>query len=356
MHAIRRAASLLMLCALGCGGDDLVLPPNTGPVQVMMIQGDHQEGATGAPLPDSLRVRLVDTLGNGVAGREVSWVVALGGGSIAPETDTSDADGYASAEWTLGQEAGANAARAVLPEAGFVTFTAVASKGKSGGGGGAGGATPSPDRSSVSATPDSIAVGSASSTITVTVRDAQGHPVAGAVVSLATSGAGNTLTQPPGPTGADGVAQGTVVGTESGVIVVTATVNGSVPLNQTAQVTVTGGGTSVTHLVFRLQPPHDVAVGEQMRLEVALADANDNVVPLTGILLYLGLFSEPGDVTTNKRLIGNRFVATDSGVAVFELGVNTPGSYVFRALTDQLPELGPHGPEPYLFSLPFNVH
>jgi len=319
-----------------------------------MIQGDHQEGATGMPLPDSLRVRVVDTLGNGISGRQVSWMVALGGGSIVPETDTSDADGYASAQWTLGQEAGANAARAVTPEAGFVTFSAVANA-QSGGGGGGGGPVPSPNRSSVSATPDSIAAGSGSSTITITVRDDQGNPVPGAVVSLATSGAGNTLTQPSSPTGADGVAQGTVSGTEAGAIVVTATVNGSVQLSQAAQVTVTGG-TSVDHLVFRLQPPHDVAVGEQMRLEVALADANDNVVPLTGILLYLGLFPDGSDVPANKRLIGNRFVATDSGVAVFDLGVDTPGRYVFRALTDQLPELGPHGPEPYLFSVPFSVH
>jgi Invasin, domain 3 len=354
MRTLRRAALLLLLSALGCGGDDLVLPPNTGPVEVMMVQGDRQEGAPGAPLPDSLRVRVVDTLGNGVSGRQVSWVVALGGGSIVPDTDTSDANGYASAQWTLGQEAGANAARAVIPEAGFVTFTAVASSGQSGGGGGAGGQPPSASRSSVSASPDSIPVGSGTSTITVVVRDDQGNPVPGAVVSLAASGSGSTLVQPSSPTGADGVAEGTVTGSDPGAIVVTATVDGSVQLAQTAQVTVTG--TAVTHLVFRLQPPHDVQVGEQMRLEVALADASDNVVPLTGILLYLGLFSEPGDVTTNKRLIGNRFVATENGVAVFELGVNLPGNYRFRALTDQLPELGPHGPEPYLFSLPFRVH
>jgi adhesin/invasin len=356
MYGLRRVTLLLLFSALGCGGGDLVLPSGAGPVEVMVIQGDRQDGAVGAPLPDSLRVRVVDTLGAGVSGQQVAWVVALGGGSIVPATDTSDVNGYASAEWTLGQEAGANVARAVLPAAGFVTFTAVASRGQSGGGGGGAGA-PSPGQSSLAAMPDSIPVGSGSATITVTVRDDQGNPVPGAVVSLEASGAGNTLIQPSSPTGADGRAPGTLTGTAPGAIVVMATVNGVVHVTQTAQVTVTDAtAPTVDHFAFRLQPPHDVRVGEQIRLEVALVDASGNVVPLTGILMYLGLFPDGSDVPTNSRLVGNRFVATENGVALFNLAVNTAGSYRFRALTDQLPELGPHGPEPYLFSLPFGVH
>ena len=46
---------------------------------------------------------------------------------------------------------------------------------------------------------------------------------------------------------------------------------------------------------------------------------------------------------------------TGNGVAIFDLGVTKKGRYRFRVLSDQLPELGPHGPQPYLFSLPFNV-
>jgi hypothetical protein len=61
-------------------------------------------------------------------------------------------------------------------------------------------------------------------------------------------------------------------------------------------------------------------------------------------------------VSLNKRLLGNRFRATEDGVAVFDdLGVTKEGRYRLRVLSDQLPELGPHGPEPYLFSLPFDV-
>jgi hypothetical protein len=37
------------------------------------------------------------------------------------------------------------------------------------------------------------------------------------------------------------------------------------------------------------------------------------------------------------------------------VSVDKKGRYRLRALTDDLPELGPHGPEPYLFSRVFEV-
>jgi hypothetical protein len=42
-------------------------------------------------------------------------------------------------------------------------------------------------------------------------------------------------------------------------------------------------------------------------------------------------------------------------VAAFDLGVDRAGRYRLRALTDDLPELGPHGPQPYLFSEVFEI-
>jgi hypothetical protein len=352
MRLPRRITPLWMLAAVGCGSTDLVLPSDGGPVQVMTLQGDHQEGIPGAPVQDSLVVRLVDTAGTGVPGRTVTWAVSVGGGSVSPETDISDADGVASTRWTLGPDAGANAVRAVIAGAAFVTFTAVGTSGDGGGGG----SVPSASRSTVSADPTSIPAGTGTSAITVTVLDEQGTPVQGATVSLQASGSGNTLTQPSGTTGPDGTTSGTLSSAAAGTISVSATVNGSVPLTQTAQVTVTEAPRAkVDHFVFRLQP-HDVHEDERFLIEVALSDAEGNVVPLTGILMYVGLFEEGGDVSLNKRLLGNRFRATEDGVAVFDdLGVTKEGRYRLRVLSDQLPELGPHGPEPYLFSLPFDV-
>ena len=42
-----------MVTAVGCGGADLVLPSDSGPVQVMVMQGDRQAGVAGAELPDA---------------------------------------------------------------------------------------------------------------------------------------------------------------------------------------------------------------------------------------------------------------------------------------------------------------
>jgi Invasin, domain 3 len=313
----------------------------------MVVQGDRQEGLAGALLDDSLVVRLVDTAGIGVPGRPVTWVVSTGGGSVVPETDTTDADGFARTRWTLGQQPGANAVKAMVSGIAFVTFMAV----------GTGGSTPSANRSTVSADPSSIPAVTGSSTITVTVRDDQGEPVEGATVSLEASGTSNTLTQPESTTGRDGTTSGTLAGAAPGTIVVSATVNRSVRLVQTADVTVTeAAGLKVDHFVFRLQP-HDVRRGERFRVEVALAAADGSLVPLSGILMYLGLIPEGSDAPDNIRLSGDRFRDTENGVAVFDdLAVTKRGRYQLRVLSDQLPELGPHGPEPYVFSVPFEVN
>ena len=339
---------LFTLTALGCGGGDLVLPNGNGPAQLLIMRGNQQEAIAGKRVPDSLVVRLVDTIGLGVPNRVVTWVVSIGDGHVAPEIDTTDADGLASTAWTLGDEPGANAVRAMLEADAFVTFTAV-------GTGGGGGSVVSASRSTVVADPSSIAAGTGSSAITVTVRDEQGDPVEGATVFLEASGAGVTITQPPGPTGTDGVAIGAVTSAAAGSIVVSAIVNGSVRLDQTAEVAVEAAQAPVDHFVFRLQP-HTVDVREPFRVEVALVDVVGNVVDLSGILLYVGLFEEGSDTPVNTRLLGNRFRDTQNGVAVFDdLAVTKKGRYRLRALSDQLPELGPHGPEPFLFSLPFDV-
>ena len=87
-----------------------------------------------------------------------------------------------------------------------------------------------------------------------------------------------------------------------------------------------------------------------------MVDANGTTVPLSGIVIYVGLFKDgEEDVSHNKQVEGNRFEPTQDGVATFDLAVDQEGTWRFRALSDQLPELGPHGPEPFLFSNPFTV-
>jgi len=93
--------------------------------------------------------------------------------------------------------------------------------------------------STVVASPTTIVHGSGQSTITVTVKDSDGLPSKGVVVSLSAPGqTGFTLTQPAAPTDASGVATGTFAAAAAGVYDVFATADG-IPLNASARVTVT---------------------------------------------------------------------------------------------------------------------
>ena len=117
----------------------------------------------------------------------------------------------------------------------------------------------------------------------------------------------------------------------------------------------TGGAGTVDRLVFQVEPP-DVEEDQRFTVSVALVDAAGNVVPLSGIFIYLGLFPEGEDQPNNDVLEGERFENTENGVAVFDIYVTKNGRFRLKALTDDLPELGEHGPEPYLFSRLFDVH
>jgi hypothetical protein len=319
------------------------------------------------------------------------------------------------------------------------------------------GSAPSATRSTITAEPSSIKAGSGTSTITVIVRDDAGAAIEGASVLLRASGGGNTLTPPSSTTGPDGVATATLQSGEPGEKVISATVNDSLELSETASVTVvpatasriesiagdqqrapvgtqvpvppavrvvndrgqpeagvrvtfavTGGGGGIAgadqttdddgvarvggwtlgpspgtntlearagslqgspviftaeaislvqqvHRLIFLVPPQDARVKETISFQVALVDANDNVVPLSGVFIYLDLFPEGSNVPDNQLLRGEHFENTGAGIAEFGVRIEKKGSYRLRALTDDLPELGPHGPQPYLFSELFQV-
>jgi len=108
--------------------------------RLVRVSGNDQSARVGTELPEPLVVRLTDAAGNGVPGRAVSWVVATGGGEVAPVTSTTDSQGEATARWTLGPEPGANTLNAVVSGVGVVAFSATGTNTGGGGGGGGGGA------------------------------------------------------------------------------------------------------------------------------------------------------------------------------------------------------------------------
>ncbi|HET7248685.1 MAG TPA: Ig-like domain-containing protein [Gemmatimonadales bacterium] len=108
-------------------------------------------------------------------------------------------------------------------------------------------AAPSGDQTTIGAAPASIKAsnGGFTSAITVIARDPFGNVVSGATVSLAATGAGNTIVQPSSPTNASGVATGTLSSTLVGPKTVSATVDGA-PVTATATVAVEPGEVSVS--------------------------------------------------------------------------------------------------------------
>ena len=340
---------LLLPVPLGWGcGEDLGIPPDS-PGTVEIVRGNAQEGLPGTTLPNPLIVRLLDEAGNGIPNRTVVWVVNSGSGTIDPASGMTDAEGFASAEWTLGTAAGIQRVEAQVPGVGTAIFTATNTDG-------GGGGDPTAVRiESVEGDGQSAPVGSeVSIRPAVRVLDDEDQPVEGFEVTFVATGGGSVAgaTQMTDAEGIARVGQWTLSATPgTNTLEARAGSLAGSPVVFTAEGTVQ---TEVDRLVY-LVPPVDVSEEESFRVEVALVDADGNVVPLSGIFIYLALFKEGDDSPSNDLVRGERFENTDDGIAVFDLAVEKNGRYRLRALTDDLPELGPHGPEPYLFSELFEV-
>jgi lysophospholipase L1-like esterase len=96
-----------------------------------MVSGDNQEGTIGRELVLPLKVKVSDTHGNAVSGFNVPWVVTIGNGSLASAQSTTDVNGFATNELTIGNQPGNNEARAVTaltPSQAVFTATGVTNR------------------------------------------------------------------------------------------------------------------------------------------------------------------------------------------------------------------------------------
>jgi adhesin/invasin len=110
------ATGLAAAALLSCGGDDLVLPGEGEPAEITIVQGDGLSGRVGEALAEPLIVQVLDGVDRPVPGATV--VIDLSGALVEPDTISTDREGKASAEITLGPEVGeaTGAARVVAPE------------------------------------------------------------------------------------------------------------------------------------------------------------------------------------------------------------------------------------------------
>lgn len=318
-----------------CGGSDLVLPEDPRPIVLEVRRGDGQSAPPGEELPQPIVVSVRDSAGLPLPDVEVAFELGAGaeGGATLPATAVTDDDGEASARWVLGEGLGQQRVTAEVVGAGLdgVSFTATAVVDAP---------QPSAQQSSVTASPESIEAVTGLSVIRVTVRDGQGDAFSGATVTLVATGADNVLNQPLEPTDEDGIAEGSLRAITPGTRVVSAVVNGSVTIEETAAVDVVVTPTA-DRLVFLVQP---VDTEEEEIISpavvVAIVDGEGDVVPLSDVEIELELIGEKGE--DSKELEGDTAEATDEGIAVFpELRVDRDDEdYRLRATAPDRPDLG----------------
>ncbi|HEX6042121.1 MAG TPA: Ig-like domain-containing protein [Longimicrobium sp.] len=186
------AAACIALAACsgdGTGSDNKAGPPSA----VARPAGDAQQAAVGTALPTPLKVRVTDAAGKATPNVSVAWAVTAGGGAVTPGSSVTDANGEASATWTLGTQAGPQTATATVAGLAPATFTATASAGAAA-------------QMTVVSGADQLAIAGSELTrnLTFKVTDQYGNPVAGQAVTLSVNAALASLTGNGTATAADG--------------------------------------------------------------------------------------------------------------------------------------------------------
>lgn len=169
----------------------------------------------------------------------------------------------------------------------------------------------SPALSTITADPATLTAGDGPATVTVTARNGSGAPISGASVVLSATGSRNTLIQPSAPTGANGVATGSISSRVAQVKLVSAIING-VTITQQAQVTVVPGPAAA--LAFEVQPTSGTTgtvIAPPVHVEVE--DAFENRLPDATDEVSI----EFGANTSGATLSGTTTTAAVNGSATF---------------------------------------
>ncbi len=167
-----------------------------------IASGNGQSGRVNTRLAQDLVVQIAQptlaSAAKGLAGVPVSWTVVGGGGSLGVASGTTDAQGRASNQLTLGPTPGENRVRATLAGIGSIDFVATA-------------VDPVPAGSVfeiVSGNGQSLPTAAPSAPLVVRLRTSGGAPVVGTTVAFTVSPAGAaTLSNTTATTAANGQAQ-----------------------------------------------------------------------------------------------------------------------------------------------------
>lgn len=283
--------------------------------QIVKIAGDSQQVPVGrlVPIPPTVAVRNSD--GSGVPGVVVTFAVASGGGSVIGSRQVTDATGTASVGgWILGNLPGTNTLTASAPGLPDVTFTATGTAG-----------LPASIAAVSQTTQTATAGANVSDPPSVIVRDAQGNPVPGVVVTFAVTTGGGSVVGSPDTTNASGIA--TLVswqlGLTPGLNTVSATAAGSGitgnPVTFTAQ--------GVPQVVVTAAPTGPVNRGDPFTISVQLRNAAGTPVQLAGVPLTIAI------ATGGGTLGGTPIQTTDATGAASFTGLTVNGGVGARTFT-----------------------
>lgn len=290
----------LLLAALsaGCGGD-VVLPDEGEAASLEIVSGDEQSAQAGTALADPVVVRVTDTRDRPVANQDVGFSIGSGGGSVEPAVVKTDADGQASATWTLGPNTGSHLLRVQTARGGSGTLELSVQATAFAGTGSVLVAAGGEDQTG----PVSSAL---ADSLVVKATDALGNPVANVEVTWTVSG-GGSIEPATVRTGANGLAAAErVLGPTAGAQSAQASVDGfsgspvtfehtAIPANPTQLVLVSGddqsapGGFEVADdLVVRLEDENGNGIGGRPITWVVPA-GNGTVAPVSSMTNANGL-------------------------------------------------------------------
>ena len=195
-------------------------PPPPTQTKLVRISGDDQEGLPGKPLADPFVVQVLDEDGDPFEGATVKFSVLLGGGSLSARTPTTDADGQAESILTLGTALGTNKVQVNVQEISQVlVFSAEATL------------PPVPTTLSIISGDNQTGLTGAllANPFVVEVRDENGNPLEGVIVTFAVSAGGGSLSDTNVDTDTNGLAQSILtLGSDPGTNTVDVSVEGIV--------------------------------------------------------------------------------------------------------------------------------
>ncbi len=76
------------------------------PYSIESILGNNQSASTGSPLPNPIKVRILDSKGLPQKNAKVNFTITSGGGNVSSASELTDQNGYAQTIWTIGTDLG----------------------------------------------------------------------------------------------------------------------------------------------------------------------------------------------------------------------------------------------------------